>query len=1069
MNAARHLMILASAGSGKTFALTNRFIALLAQGASPDRIVALTFTRKAAGEFFDEILNKLARAAADVEAARRLAIAIGSTELGPGDFLKMLRAVVDHMHRLQLGTLDSFFARVARAFPLELGLAGDFEILQEHSSHLERRRVLRQMFARSGDLAAPQKDFVEAFKRATFGAEEKRLGSRLDAFLDEHQEKYLAAPTETLWGQAERIWPAGNEWLQSKVDVAAASDRLREWLRTASVGEKQRERWEAFLTALADWAPGIPPPRELAYVLEKVLAAWPEIAAGRAVLEFDRKAQELDPRACAALGDLTRHVVGGELTRRLTVTRGIYAVLRGFESYYHDTVRRAGKVTFGDVQRLLVPKENGLVLSREMPDGDIVDRLFIDYRLDAQIDHWLLDEFQDTSFGQWSVLRNLIDEVVQDAEGRKSFFCVGDVKQAIFTWREGDPRLFREIFNHYNSAQPGIIGEARLVDSWRSGPALIEMVNAVFGAAPVLDKLFPGEASRTWNREWSAHRSAVPERAGQAALLHAEDESERWALALKLLQEIRPIERGLSCAVLVQTNALASEFADFLRREGGLPAQAESDLHVCTDNPLGASLLALVRASAHPGDTLAWEHVWMTPLGAILTAENVRTPEALTERVLARVHADGFERALEHWMRELERTLPAADTFSRLRARQFAQAAALFDETGSRNADEFLEFMQKHVVRDAEGGAVIRVMTVHKSKGLGFDVVVLPDLEGSKLDSRRDGLAVQRAVDRTVEWVLDIPPRLFWERDEVLNRHVCAAEADACYEALSLLYVAMTRAKRGMYLIAKPPGRSTSRNYPRLLAETLGDAAVPVRVGSLELKGAWARGTPDWFVASVTTPSNPSVDTGIPAISLAQMASAPRPLLRRRPSADRAGWMNAGPLFSSESAAASSFGSTVHALLAEVEWIEPREIAARIRHWQSRDFDASAVDEAAACLASPELAAIWRKEVSLDRVEIWRERAFEAVVAGDWVTGVFDRVAVVRDARGRASRGTVYDFKTDRLVSEADVERAVRSHSAQMNLYRAVASRLTGVGETAIACALVFTRLRRVVVVPRPA
>src|SRR4051812_32568909 len=109
-----HVMILASAGSGKTYALTNRFVELLARGASPERIVALTFTRKAAGEFFDEILAKLARAACDARTAAQLARDIGAGDLGTTDFLRMLRAVVDAMHRLRLGTLDSFFARIAR-------------------------------------------------------------------------------------------------------------------------------------------------------------------------------------------------------------------------------------------------------------------------------------------------------------------------------------------------------------------------------------------------------------------------------------------------------------------------------------------------------------------------------------------------------------------------------------------------------------------------------------------------------------------------------------------------------------------------------------------------------------------------------------------------------------------------------------------------------------------------------------------------------------------------------------------------------------------------------------------
>ena len=144
MNSPGHVMILASAGSGKTYALTDRFVQLLAGGAAPERIAALTFTRKAAGEFFDEILGKLARAAEDAAAAKKLATAIGRPDLGPVDFRTMLRAVTDAMHRLNLGTLDSFFARVVRAFPLELGLGGDFEILRGHAEQLERRRVLRQ-------------------------------------------------------------------------------------------------------------------------------------------------------------------------------------------------------------------------------------------------------------------------------------------------------------------------------------------------------------------------------------------------------------------------------------------------------------------------------------------------------------------------------------------------------------------------------------------------------------------------------------------------------------------------------------------------------------------------------------------------------------------------------------------------------------------------------------------------------------------------------------------------------------------------------------------------------------
>ncbi|HET7537285.1 MAG TPA: UvrD-helicase domain-containing protein, partial [Candidatus Didemnitutus sp.] len=754
-----HKMILASAGSGKTYALTNRFVQLLAAGAAPERIVALTFTRKAAGEFFDEILNKLARAASDDANARRLAEEIREPQLGPADFLRLLRAVCDAMHRLNLGTLDSFFARIARNFPLELGLSGDFAILDSYGARLERRRVQQRLFLRGGAAEGARREFIEAFKRATFGAEEKRLGSRLDEFLDAYQEIFLTVPQADRWGNEERIWPTGCTWLATTKDRTAAAETLRAALPWAELSEKQRQRWEGFLDGLADWAPGADLADAVEYLLKNSLKAWPELAE----ITVERKRLALPSAAREALQRLLSAVVGGELTRRLEMTRGLYAVLRGYEAIYHERVRRAGQLTFADVQRLLAPEAGARLLSGEGGAG----RLFVDYRLDARYDHWLLDEFQDTSFGQWSVLKNLIDETVQDTASGRSFFYVGDMKQAIFAWREGDPALFREIFDHYNRVAPGTIQEEHLVKSYRSGPAVIEAVNRVFGDRTTIAGLFPAEAADAWSKEWLEHESAKPKLAGQVALLHADDEAGRFAQTLAVLKEIRPLDRGLTCAVLTQKNDTAARLADYLRREGSLPALAEADLAIATDNPLTTALLALVHVAAHPGDTLAWEHVQMTPLHAVLGGEGLESRAAVSQRLLEQIHLEGFERAMEFWLRRLESRLSARDDFSRERGTQFAAAARLFDETGSRNAAEFVRFMGAFTERETEAARVVRVMTVHKSKGLGFDVVLLPELEGKRLDQRRDGLAVQKAADRSVEWVLDLPPKLFHETDEV--------------------------------------------------------------------------------------------------------------------------------------------------------------------------------------------------------------------------------------------------------------------------------------------------------------
>lgn len=1049
MSAPRHEMILASAGSGKTYALTGRFVRLLAEGAPPERIVALTFTRKAAGEFFDEILKKLAEAAADAGRARRLAAEVGRPELGREHFLGLLRGVTEAMPRLRLGTLDSFFARIARAFPLELGLAGEFDILQPHAARLERRRVLRRMFARAGGLDDAQREFIEAFKRATFGREEKRLGAQLDAFLDEHQEVYLSAPRAEQWGDPARIWPDGNAWLPLRSRSEALA-RLRANLPWPAMNAAQRLKWEEFFTEMADWAPGAEWGGAMALLLKNSFAVWPDLRRGAAEIMVMRRRLALDEPACAALDALLAAVAGGELTRRLETTRGIHAVVRGYEQTYHALVRRAGRLTFADVQRLLAPEAGAPALSSE-PGSD---RLFIDYRLDAEIDHWLLDEFQDTSFGQWAVLRNLIDEVVQDPSGGRSFFCVGDVKQAIYTWREGDPRLFREILRHYTAAAPGAIATGHLDESWRSGPALIAMVNRVFGDAPALAELFPGSLSEAWNAEWRDHVSAVPDRRGQAAWLLAEDEAARRETVLQLLRELRPLERGLSCAVLVQTNRAAAELADYLRRAGGLPAVAESDLAVGTDNPLGAAMLALVQAAAHPGDTLAWEHVQMTPLAAVLAAQGLTTPEALTRRVLRQIHEEGFERLAAAWVAALEPSLAADDVFSRERARQFVDAARLFDATGSREAAEFVAFMERHTVREPEGAAAVRVMTIHKSKGLGFDVVVLPDLEGTRLDQARGGLAVHKAADRSVAWVIDPPPKLIAGQDPVLAAHACEAEAEAGYEALSLFYVALTRAKRGLYVVTKAPGESSSRNYPRLLAATLGagaEQARTVEVGTLCLSGAWSEGDPRWHEGILLSPPPPA--PVVPERFVGGAEALPR-FQALRPSAQSEALAPAR-LFSLQRGDAAGFGTQVHRLLAQVEWGPAADLVGAFGQGL---VPAEAEAEARAALAEPQLAGVWTRPEG--RVDLWRERAFEIILEGVWISGVFDRVVIQRDEAGAARRVVIYDFKTERR-SEAQLQDAAAAHVGQLELYRRVAAVLTGLPVERVESVLVFTHARR--------
>lgn len=1035
MSALGHLMIMASAGSGKTYALTTRFVRLLALGAPPARIVALTFTRKAAGEFFDAILNRLAEAATEEKAAAKLAQEVAQPQLCCADFLRFLEEVVAAMPQLNLGTLDGFFARMVQAFPLELGLSGEFELLEDAAARQERQRVLGLIFAVGVTSAQARDDFIESFKRATYGVEEKSLQRSLDSFLDQHGEAYRSAPIPAAWGNAAMIWPEGGP-VKSADDFKAVARRLEGELDRIELTENQRRRLVGFFGELGEWVAGAALPKDVDYVVKNTLDVADALRAGQGEVMVERKRLALNPDLGRLWLAVVEAIVAAELNRRLEITRGIHDVLAYYESVYHDQVRRAGRLTFADVQRLLEPgDERGLGPEQ---------RQLIDWRLDAQFDHWLLDEFQDTSRGQWSILSNLVDEAVQDAEGARSFFYVGDVKQAIYAWRGGDSRLFREIFTYYNAAAPGAIAEAHLATSWRSAPPVIELVNRVCGDESALQAIAPSEAVARWMADWRQHESANAKAVGYATLREADDEAGRFAETLSILREIDPAGRGLTAAVLVQKNDTGTRLAEYLRAEGGVAAVAESDLLIAFDNPLTSALLALLKSAAHPGDTMATELVGMTPLAQVLRDLGWTTASDVTAGVLREVHAGGFAGMLTDWGQRLEPHLRPDDAFSRLRGRQLIEAARAFDQRGERSVARFIEWAESYRLREVVSPGVIRVLTVHKAKGLGFDVVILPDLQGQSIAQRRDGLAIHRDATHAVDWVLDLPVRRMAESDPVLREQIEGEIAEGAYEALCKLYVALTRAKQALYVIIEPVGRSRSKNFPMLLEKSL--------------TAAWSAGDPDWFRANQREPGE---DVELPGLAF----SADEAIVRRKrrlastPSKGRPLQRSGDGWFQASESRSTAQGTLIHAELARIEWGEDLDLPQWTDQRLADGADPTAIEVLRTSLESERLSTVFTRPPGRAGVEVWRERAFEVVLKGDWVSGIFDRVVVQFDAQGHAARAWIYDFKTHEIETRESAEIIAQHYDQQMKLYREVVKTLTGLPLDKIKAELVFTAM----------
>ena len=191
MNALSHRAIAASAGTGKTFRLAHRYLGLLSSGVAPDRICALTFSRKAAGEIFDKIVDRLCLAAVDTARRAETAAVIAAEGLTPPPddpraCVGLLRRILEQQHRLHIGTLDSFLVGIVRAFPLELGLTPDLQPMDDEGGEAGTRRqaILARLFDPTrwtGHESDRQgAGFLDDFRLACFGREDKALAMVLE-------------------------------------------------------------------------------------------------------------------------------------------------------------------------------------------------------------------------------------------------------------------------------------------------------------------------------------------------------------------------------------------------------------------------------------------------------------------------------------------------------------------------------------------------------------------------------------------------------------------------------------------------------------------------------------------------------------------------------------------------------------------------------------------------------------------------------------------------------------------------------------------------------------------------
>ncbi|MBP5181884.1 MAG: UvrD-helicase domain-containing protein, partial [Lentisphaeria bacterium] len=191
--------IMASAGTGKTFSLAVRYITLLNAGVPPGRILACTFTKKAAGEIFDKIAEELILLASSEEKAKALAEQFPLLEQGHFDAKRagaILGGLLKSAEKLSIGTLDSFFVNIIRAFPLECGIFGELSIMEESDTR-ERVKTLLELLREISP--EDRREILETVKDASYGGSGKYLYGTIRDLIFKLYDRFLICPGKKFW------------------------------------------------------------------------------------------------------------------------------------------------------------------------------------------------------------------------------------------------------------------------------------------------------------------------------------------------------------------------------------------------------------------------------------------------------------------------------------------------------------------------------------------------------------------------------------------------------------------------------------------------------------------------------------------------------------------------------------------------------------------------------------------------------------------------------------------------------------------------------------------------------
>jgi ATP-dependent helicase/nuclease subunit A len=812
LDVARSFIVQAPAGSGKTELLIQRYLKLLETVDTPDAVIAITFTRKAAGEMRSRVVEALRAARGGAEPAaehERLTfqIARGVLDRDRQFGWHLLR----NPARLRIETIDALCASITRRMPW-----------------LSRFGAMPEITEKVEDL------YREAARNTLV---------------------HLESGHE---GLADLLLHLDNDFQRARQLIVEMLERRDQWLR--HTGAMLREDLEASLR------------RVISDELAQLRQIFPRHALAEVAFlcELDRfpepQWEHLDQ--WSKIADLLLTTTG-ELRKRplhplKTRCENLLASLRNENSLLESLhrIRKLPDANFTGAQwqaveaavsvlklavaeLQLVFRERGVVDFAELAIrasqalGEVGEPEDLALALGSRIRHILIDEFQDTSVTQFELIEKLTAGW-EPGDGR-TLFLVGDPMQSIYRFRQADVGLFLKARDEgLGAIRPEAL---KLSVNFRSRAELVEWINRTFESIfPPADDLESGAI---------AYSCSVPGTSGTDARIGVHSFREGHEEADRVVELIGQPNGG-STAVLVRSRAHLIEIVAALRRRR-IAFQA-IEIDQLGERQVIEDLMALTFALLHAADRVSWLAILRAPwcgltledLHALAADDHHATVWDLLQRRRETLSDDGRQR--------IERIVPALEQALAARGREplrdwventwvrLGGPACVEDETALEDAAAYFDLLERvaegadladfdwfreqvnalFAQPNAGAGDGLQLMTIHKAKGLEFDTVILPALNAVP---RSDDQRLLLWLEHRGEFLLAPIGESGGDKDPIYAYLASIERRKSEQETARLLYVAATRARRSLHLLAS--------------METKADGAIARPKSSSFLKLLW--------------------------------------------------------------------------------------------------------------------------------------------------------------------------------------------------------------------------------------